>query len=236
MGLRRFGAHGLSYESIVEHLKPNVPSRLIVAHLGNGASVCAIHDGKSIDTSMGLTPTGGIISGSRTGDLDPGILLFLLRHIAEKESDANNAAEELERIVNKQSGLLGLSQLDSDMRILRKAIGEGNQSARLAVAEFTYVLKKFIGSCIAVLSGLDTLVFTGGIGENDPDTRAEVCRGLESFGIMLDSALNSQAKGESTISTDNSKVRIQVIPPAEDLMIVNHVIRLQNQASDKPSP
>ena len=236
IGLRRFGAHGLSYESIVEHFKSSdaasVPARLIVAHLGNGASVCAIRDGKSIDTSMGLTPTGGIISGSRTGDLDPGIMLFLLRHLAEKEPDTNKAAEELEKIVNKQSGLLGLSQLDSDMRALRKAIGEGNLDALLAVQEFTYVLKKFIGSYIAVLGGLDALVFTGGIGENDPDTRAEVCQGLEAFGIELDSALNSQAKGESTISTPGSKVKIQVIPPAEDLMIINHVTRLLAEGSD----
>ena len=226
LGLRRFGAHGLSYESIVEHLKPHVPRRLIVAHLGNGASVCAIRDGQSIDTSMGLTPTGGIISGSRTGDLDPGIMLFVLRHIAEKEPDANKAAEALEKVVNKQSGLLGLSHLDSDMRAIRKAIGEGDQHARLAVDEFTYVLKKFIGSYIAILGGLDALVFTGGIGENDPETRAEVCLGLDSFGIELNSTLNSQAKGESIISTAQSKVAIHVIPPAEDLMIVNHVASL----------
>ena len=231
LGLRRFGAHGLSYESIVEHLKPDVPARLIVAHLGNGASVCAIRDGQSVDTSMGLTPTGGILSGSRTGDLDPGILLFLLRHLAEKEDNANKAADQLEKIVNNHSGLLGVSQLDSDMRALRKAIGEGNQHARLAVTEFTYVLKKFIAGYIAVLGGLDLLVFTGGIGENDPETRAETCHGLDSFGIELDSALNAKAKGESTISTPQSKVKIQVIPAAEDLMIVNHVTRLLEQDS-----
>ena len=169
---------------------------------------------------MGLTPTGGIISSSRTGDLDPGILLFVLRHIAEKEPDISKAVETLEKMVNKQSGLLGLSQLDSDMRALRKAIGEGDPNARLAVDEFTYVLKKFIGSYIAILGGLDALVFTGGIGENDPDTRVEVCQGLESFGIEMNSTLNSQVKGESIISTAHSKVAIHVIPPAEDLMIV----------------
>jgi acetate kinase len=229
MGLRRFGAHGLSYESIVAHLRHEVParqpSRLIVAHLGNGASVCAIRDGASVDTSMGLTPTGGIISGSRTGDIDPGVLLFILRKLEEKAASTHDAANQLEKIVNKQSGLLGVSELTNDMRALREAIANGNAAARLAVDEFTYVLRKYIGSYIAVLGGLDMLVFTGGIGENDPATRAEACKGLEALGIVLDPERN-KSRGEATISTDDSPVTVRVIPPAEDLMIVNHVCRL----------
>ena len=232
MGLRRFGAHGLSYESIVAHLQredgSSLPSRLIAAHLGNGASICAIRDGKSVDTSMGLTPTGGIISGSRTGDIDPGVLLFLLRELGKSKPDTAEAADQLEMIVNKQSGLLGLSGLTNDMRTLRKAIAEGNSAARLAVDEFTYVLRKYIGSYIAVLGGLDMLVFTGGIGENDPATRAEACAGLESLGILLDAELN-QARGEAKISAGGSAVTVRVIPAEEDRTIVNHVRRLLNE-------
>jgi acetate kinase len=227
MGIRRFGAHGLSCESIVAHLESNVPARLIVAHLGNGASISAIRDGVSIDTSMGLTPTGGIISGSRTGDIDPGVLLFILRKLADTTTSTKEAADQLEKIVNKQSGLQGVSQLTNDMRALRQAIAEGNAAAHLAVDEFTYVIRKFIGSYIAVLDGLDLLVFTGGIGENDADTRAEICSGLESLGILLDPELN-QTHGAAKISASGSPVTVLVIPAAEDLMIVNHVCRLLN--------
>ena len=227
MGIRRFGAHGLSCESIVAHLESNVPARLIVAHLGNGASISAIRDGVSIDTSMGLTPTGGIISGSRTGDIDPGVLLFILRKLADTTTSTKEAADQLEKIVNKQSGLQGVSQLTNDMRALRQAIAEGNAAAHLAVDEFTYVIRKFIGSYIAVLDGLDMLVFTGGIGENDADTRAEICSGLESLGILLDPELN-QTHGAAKISASGSPVTVLVIPAAEDLMIVNHVCRLLN--------
>jgi acetate kinase len=231
MGVRRFGAHGLSYESIVAHLRREdgvcLPSRLIVAHLGNGASICAIRDGESVDTSMGLTPTGGLISGSRTGDIDPGVLLFMLRKLGESERTTSDAADALEKIVNQQSGLLGLSQLSSDMRALRKAIAEGDSAARLAVEAFTYVIRKYIGSYIAVLGGLDMLVFSGGIGENDAETRAEVCAGLEPLGILLDPELNG-VRGETKISAGGSAVIVRVIPPAEDLMIVTHVCRLMD--------
>ena len=228
MGVRRFGAHGLSYESIVAHLRmedARIPSRLIAAHLGNGASICAIHNGQSVDTSMGLTPTGGIISGSRTGDIDPGALLFMLRKLAGTAAKTEDAAKELETIVNKKSGLLGVSRLASDMRELRKAIGEGNTAARLAVDQFTYTIRKYIGSYIAVLGGLDMLVFTGGIGENDAATRAEICSGMEALGVIVDSQRN-KAHGETTISSDGSAVTVRVIPAAEDLTIVNHVLRL----------
>jgi len=225
MGVRRFGAHGISYESIVHALQPNVPTRLIVAHLGNGASISAIRAGAGIDTSMGLTPTGGIISGTRTGDIDPGVLLFILRKLAETSAYTKEAADQLETIASKKSGLLGLSRLNNDMRALREAIAQGNANARLAVDEFVYVLRKFIGGYIAVLGGLDMLVFTGGIGENDTATRAEVCAGLDCFGLILDPERN-KARGEATISAENSPVTIRVIPPAEDLMIVEHVCRL----------
>ena len=225
MGVRRYGAHGISYESIVYQLQPNVQQKLIVAHLGNGASISAIRNGQCLDTSMGLTPTGGIISGSRTGDIDPGVLLFILNKIAETATSATEAAERLETVVSKKSGLLGVSELSNDMRDLRDAIKDGNAKARLAVDKFTWTIAKWIGSYVAELNGLDMVVFTGGIGENDIASRAEICAGLGALGIVLDPVRNN-VRGEAVISAENSPVTVRVIPPAEDLMIVNHVVRL----------
>jgi|SRR5579863_6636619 len=228
MGVRRYGYHGISYESIVYQLQPNVPEKLVVAHLGNGASITAIRNGKCIDTSMGLTPTGGIISGTRTGDIDPGVLLFILRKIAEKAENAEAAADQLEAAASKKAGLLGVSELSNDMRDLREAIKNGNTKARLAVDKFVWTIQKWIGSFFAELNGLDMLVLTGGIGENDIASRAEICTGLEALGIVLDPARN-RARGDAVISADGSKVTVRVIPPLEDLMIVNHVVRLMDQ-------
>lgn len=225
MGVRRYGAHGISYESIVYQLQPNVPEKLIVAHLGNGASISAIRNGECLDTSMGLTPTGGIISGTRTGDIDPGVLLFILRKIAETAKSASDAADQLETVASKKAGLLGMSELSNDMRDLRDAIKEGNAKARLAVDKFTWTIARWIGSYVAELGGLDTLVFTGGIGENDIASRAEICAGLGALGIVLDQERNN-VRGEAVISAENSRVTVRVIPPAEDLIIVNHVVRL----------
>jgi acetate kinase len=225
MGVRRYGAHGLSYESIVYQLAPAVPPKLIVAHLGNGASIAAIRNGQGLDTSMGLTPLGGIISGTRMGDIDPGVLLFILRKIAEKTTNATEAVDWLETVVDKKSGLLGMSELSSDMRDLREAIAHGNAKARLAVQKFTWTIAKWIGGYVAELGGLDMLVFTGGIGENDSASRAEICAGLGALGITLDPARNN-VHGAAVISAEDSAVIVRVIPPAEDLMIVNHVVRL----------
>jgi acetate kinase len=225
MGVRRYGYHGISYESIIYQLQPNIPARLIVAHLGNGASITAIRNGECLDTSMGLTPTGGIISGTRTGDIDPGILLFILRKIAETAESANAAADQLEIVASKRAGLLGVSGLSNDMRDLREAIKQGNTRARLAVDKFTWTIAKWIGGYVAELGGLDMMVFTGGIGENDIDSRAEICVGLGALGIVLDPKRNN-VRGSATISAENSPVTVRVIPPAEDLIIVNHVVRL----------
>ena len=225
MGVRRYGAHGISYESIVYQLEPNVPERLIVAHLGNGASLSAIRNGKCLDTSMGLTPTGGIISGTRTGDIDPGVLIFILRKIAETGVTASEAADKLETVASKNAGLLGVSELSNDMRDLREAISQGNAKARLAVDKFTWTIAKWIGSFVAELGGLDMLVFTGGIGENDIASRAEICAGLSALDINLDAERNN-VRGAATISAQGSPVTVRVIPPAEDLIIVNHVVRM----------
>ncbi len=225
MGVRRYGAHGLSYESIIYQLEPTVPQRLIVAHLGNGASIAAIRNGQSLDTSMGLTPLGGIISSTRTGDIDPGVVLFILRKIAETEMSATNAADKLEAVVSKNAGLLGVSELSPDMRDLRDAIAHGNAKARLAVEKFTWTIAKWIGGYVEELGGLDMLVFTGGIGEHDIASRAEICAGLGTLGIVLDPARNN-VHGAGMISAENSPVTVRVIPPKEDLMIARHVVRL----------
>ena len=225
MGVRRYGYHGISYESIVYQLQAEMPEKLIVAHLGNGASISAIRSGRCIDTSMGLTPTGGLISGSRTGDIDPGVVLFILKKIAETTPNSLEAADRLETIVNKKSGLLGVSGLSNDMRELREAIQDGNPRARLAVDKFTWTIARWIGSFVAELNGLDMLVFTGGIGENDIASRAEICAGLGALGIVVDPGQNN-VRGMATISAPESRVTVRVIPPAEDLMIVNHVVRL----------
>ena len=225
MGVRRYGYHGISYESIIFQLKKNVPEKLIVAHLGNGASISAIRNGECLDTSMSLTPTSGIISGSRTGDIDPGVMIFILKKIGETTPNTLEAAEKLETVVSKKSGLLGVSELSNDMRDLRDAIKDGNAKARLAVEKFTWTIARWIGSYVAELGGLDMLVFTGGIGENDIASRAEICAGLGTLGIVLDPVRNN-VRGEATISAENSQVTVRVIPPLEDLIIVNHVVRL----------
>ena len=228
MGVRRYGYHGISYESIIYQLQPNIPEKLIVAHLGNGASISAIRNGQCLDTSMGLTPSGGIISASRTGDIDPGVVIFILKQIAKNEPDTLKAADKLEIAISKKSGLVGMSGISNDMRDLRDAIKQGNEHARLAVDKFTSTIAKWIGSFYAELGGLDMLVFTGGIGENDIASRAEICAGLGALGIVVDPARNN-VRGEATISADDSRVKVRVIPPAEDLMIVNHVIRLMGE-------
>ncbi|HUX45394.1 MAG TPA: acetate/propionate family kinase [Terracidiphilus sp.] len=228
IGVRRYGYHGLSYESIVYQLGEETPPRLIVAHLGNGSSITAIQNGKCVDTSMGLTPTGGIISGTRTGDLDPGVLLFVLRHIAESTPNTSDAADRLEVFASKKAGLLGVSGLTNDMRELREAIAKGDARARMAVRLFTRTIAKWIGSYVAVLGGLDMLVFTGGIGENDCASREEICAGLSTLGIVLDADRN-HSRGVTHISAAHSPVAVRVLPPAEDLMIVNHVVVLLDQ-------
>ena len=228
MGVRRYGYHGISYESIVYQLQPRVPKKLIVAHLGNGSSISAIRDGVCLDTSMALTPTSGIISGSRTGDIDPGIMIFILKKIAASTPNTLEAADKLETVVSKKSGLLGVSELSNDMRELREAIDAGNAKARLAVDKFCWTIARWIGSYVAELNGLDMLVFTGGIGENDSDARAEICAGLGALGIVLDQKRNN-VRGPAVISAENSPVTVRVIPPAEDLIIVNHVVRLMGE-------
>jgi acetate kinase len=215
-GIRRYGFHGLSCESIVHQLKGHMPARLIVAHLGNGASVTAIRDGQSIDTSMGLTPTGGVIMGTRTGDLDPGVLVYLMR---EKMLDA----AALEDLVDHQSGLLGISGIGSDMRRLHEA-ASSDEAARLAIEMFCYSVRKQIAAMIAVLGGVDMVVFTGGIGENDEVARAMICEGLAWAGIGQPENLSWTVR--ETIPGDN----VCVLPSQEDEQIARHTWSLLNSA------
>jgi acetate kinase len=215
-GIQRYGFHGLSCESIVRRLANALPRRLVIAHLGNGASVTAVKAGKSIDTSMGLTPTGGVIMGTRSGDLDPGVLVYLLR---EKKFDAGM----LEELVDHRSGLLGISGVGSDMRQLHEA-ASSNADAQLAIQMFCYSVRKQVAAMIAALDGVDLLVFTGGIGENDVEARAAICDGLSWLGLSLDAARNRL--GENLISDPASRCAVQVLPSQENEQIARHTWRL----------
>jgi acetate kinase len=214
-GVRRYGFHGLSCESILHTLGATPPPRVIVAHLGNGASITAIANGSSVDTTMGLTPTGGIIMGTRSGDLDPGVLLHILR------ANGNNVAE-LEDVLDRQSGLLGISGVSRDMRQLHQA--SGDPRARLAMEMFARSAKKAIAGFVAVLGGLDLLVFTGGIGEHDPAVRAEICEGLQCFGLHLEEQANQ--RNLESISGAQSRVLVRILPSEEEIQIARHTYRL----------
>jgi acetate kinase len=210
-GIRRYGFHGLSYEYVVSKLGPELGQRAIIAHLGNGASMVALKDGLPMDTSMGLTPTGGFMMGTRSGDLDPGVLIHLLQ--------AGYSAAQLEKLLDHQSGLLGVSGQSSDMKALLQKSRTDN-AARMAVQMFAYQVRKFIGAYAAVLNGLDTLVFTGGIGERAAEVRTEICSGLEYLGVTLDMAANGQ--NAEVISQSGTKCTIRVVQTDEDLMIASH--------------
>jgi len=212
-GLRRYGFHGLSYEYVLQELGSAAKGqRLVIAHLGNGCSLAAVRDGSPVDTSMGLTPTGGVMMGTRTGDLDPGILIYLLR---EKGYDA----ARLERLVDAESGLLGVSELASDMKTLL-AKRDSDARAAEAVAMFCRSIRKEIGAFAAVLGGLDILVFTGGIGERAPAVRDEICRDLGHLGVRLDPVRNNAE--EDIISAAQSACLVRVVATNEELMIARH--------------
>jgi acetate kinase len=211
-GIQRYGFHGLSCESIVHQLANDVPDRLVIAHLGNGASITAVKGGKSIDTTMGMTPTGGVIMGTRSGDLDPGVLVYLMR---EKEFDA----AMLEELVDHRSGLLGISGVDSDMRRLREA-ASSNAGARRAIEMFCYSVRKQVAAMIAVLDGVDMVVFTGGIGENDWEARAAICGGLSWIGVSLDEARNRSAN--NPVNDSASRCSVRVLASQEDEQIARH--------------
>jgi propionate kinase len=225
-GVVRFGFHGLSYEYILQELRKldsaAAHGRVIIAHLGNGASMAAVRHGVGVDTTMGFTPTGGLAMSSRSGDLDPGVLLHLL------ESQKLDAAD-LSKLVNKQAGLLGVSGISADMRDLLARETHDPRAAD-AVALFCYQARKFLGALVAVLDGLDTLVFTAGIGERSAVIRSRICDGLAYLGVKLDATHN--ATGAPIISANTSRVVVRVIATNEDLIIARQTLHIIREGVD----
>jgi len=223
MGIQRYGFHGLSYAYLMEELthiagNETAQGKIILAHLGSGASLAAVKNGKSIDTSMGFTPTSGILMSTRTGDLDPGVAAYLMRTDKLSPSAFNH-------LINHESGLLGVSETSSDMKELVE-VEDTNGYAKDAIELFCYQTKKWIGSFAAVLGGLDTLVFAGGIGEHSPEVRSKICDDLEFLGIELCEIRNMN--NEAIISTDTSRVCVHVIETNEEVMIARLVINVLN--------
>jgi acetate kinase len=224
-GLVRYGFHGLSYEYIAAELRNVAPEaadgRLIIAHLGNGASMAAVQKGVSIDTTMGFTPAGGLVMSTRSGDLDPGVILYLL----DKKGLSSAGVSDL---VNQRAGLLGLSGISSDVKDLLDKEKEDPRAAG-AVDIFCYQAKKFLASLAAVLGGLDTLIFTAGIGENAPSIRGRICRDLAFLGVHIDSARND--RNAPVISPDGSPVTVRVMRTNEELMIARHTAKLLHEGA-----
>jgi acetate kinase len=226
--IRRYGFHGTSHRYIsrkgCESLGvPYEKQRIITAHIGNGGSLAAIKDGKSIDTSMGMTPVEGLLMGTRSGDVDAGIVSYIM----EKE---NIGTQAISTLINKHSGLLGVSGVSSDMRELRAAIATGNERAKLALDIFIYRIKKYIGAYAAALGGVDILMFTGGIGENVDLVREQACKGLDFMGIKIDTAKNLEIHGdEGVISAPDSKVTVMVVPTDEEYMIASDTMEIVNK-------
>ncbi len=222
-GIHRIGYHGLSYEYITSQL-PDDCGRTVIAHLGQGSSMAAIHHGRPLDTTMGYTPTGGLMMGTRTGDLDPGVLVAILRR-ERLDPDA------LERLVDKQSGLYGVSGGEASMEVLLERAHDDDTAGR-AVALFGYIARKHLGAMIAVLGGIDTLVFTGGIGENAAPVRAAIVEGLEGLGLVIDMKANNSDAAD--ISGSGSRTRIQVIATDEERVIATHTARLLKREEATP--
>lgn len=224
-GVRRYGFHGTSHRYVSQRTleilgKKAEGTRMITCHIGNGGSITAVKDGKSVDTSMGMTPLEGVVMGTRAGDIDAGAVTFLME---TKGYDA----QAMSNLLNKKSGLFGVSGVSSDMRDVRAAIAAGNEQARLALDMFVYRAKKYIGSYIAVLGGVDVIVFTGGIGENVEVVREAICKDMECFGVKIDKAVNDQVHGnEKIISTKDSKVTVIVVPTDEEYMIASDTLEI----------
>lgn len=225
-GIRKYGFHGTSHKYVSERAaellgRPIEQLRLISCHLGNGASIAAIEGGKSIDTSMGFTPLAGVAMGTRSGNIDPALIPFIM------EKTGHSAIEVLD-ILNKKSGLLGISGLSSDLRDITKAAEEGNERARTSLEVFASRIHKYIGSYAARMSGVDAIIFTAGIGENSIDIRERVLRGLEFMGVYWDPALNQVRGEEAFVSYPHSPVKVIIIPTNEEVMIARDVERIAN--------
>lgn len=225
--IRRYGFHGTSHRYVSERVcqflnAPREQQKIITCHIGNGASISAIRNGKSVDTSMGMTPVEGLLMGTRCGDVDAGVLTYIM----EKE---NVGSQAISTIVNKYGGVLGVSGVSSDMREIGTAVDSGNERAILSLNMYNYRIKKYVGSYAAALGGFDILVFTGGVGENQWQTREAVCENMEFMGIYLDKEKNKNIRGiEAVITTDDSPVKAVVIPTDEELMIARDTLNLLN--------
>lgn len=228
-GVRRYGFHGLSCESVVRQMRAagSVSRRMVIAHLGSGCSVTAVVDGRSVDTTMGLTPAGGVVMGTRPGDLDPGLVLYLLRQSREQGSEGSDCVAAVEQMLNRESGMVALSGLPNDMKAVREAAGKGDVRARLAVEVFVRSVRKVVGGFAWLMGGLDAIAFTGGIGEHDAASRREILSGLDGLGVAINSAANS-ATGAALqrIDASDSKAAVFVVPAEEDRMIALHVERM----------
>jgi len=222
--IRKYGFHGTSHKYVAERAasvlnKPIESLKIITCHLGNGASICAINGGKSVDTSMGFTPLEGLAMGTRSGNIDPAVVFFLM----QKE---NMTAKEAENMLNKSSGVLGISGVSSDFRDIEKAADEGNKQAQIALEIFNYRVAKYIGEYAAAMNGVDAVVFTAGLGENNPATRADVCAQLGFLGLTVDADKNNCRGKEVDFTTADSKVRGLVIPTNEELMIARDTVKV----------
>lgn len=216
-GIRRYGFHGTSHRYVskiaADMLGKDIENcKIITCHLGNGASLAAVSEGKSVDTSMGFTPLEGLVMGTRCGDMDPAIVTFL-------EEEEGMSPRDVNSLMNKKSGVFGLSGVSSDFRDIENAAAEGNERAKLALDVFYYRVKKYIGAYAAAMGGVDAVVFTAGLGENSPEARYEVCKGLEFLGIKIDADKNKVRGKAVDVSADDAKVRVFVIPTNEELMI-----------------
>lgn len=223
-GVRRYGFHGTSHKYVVERTAEILGKRkedlnIITAHIGNGVSLCAVEKGKSVDTTMGMTPLGGVAMGTRSGDIDPAIIEF----IAEKEQ---RSIHEVINILNKESGLLGISGISSDGRDIRKGINEGNERCILAQRVQAKRITYFIAAYFTYMGGADAIVFTAGVGENDSAMRQVVCDGLKALGVELDYKVNDATHDEQLISTSHSKIKVLVVPTNEELMMAKDTYRL----------
>ncbi|MGO1367876.1 MAG: acetate/propionate family kinase [Senegalia sp. (in: firmicutes)] len=216
-GVRRYGFHGTSHKYVANRAADMINKdikdiKIVTCHLGNGASVTAIKNGESLETSMGFTPLEGLAMGTRSGDIDPAIIEFLM----EKE---DMTIDQVNTMLNKKSGVLGISGVSSDFRDIEDAVSEGNERAQLALDKFNIRVKKYIGAYAAIMGGIDVLVFTAGVGENSPETREEICEGLEFMGINLDKEANNIRGKETVISKKESTAKVLLIPTNEELMI-----------------
>ena len=223
-GVRKYGFHGTSHMYVSKKLaeienKDIKDMKIVTCHLGQGSSICAIKDGKSLDTSMGLTPLGGIPMVTRSGDLDPSVLTYLMK----KE---NMSAKEMEDMLNKKSGLAGISGLAPDFRVIEEESNNGNEFAKIAIEQFNYSIASYITKYAMAMNGIDYIVFTGGVGENQINIRKGICKQLEFMGVEIDEEANNMRGEEKVISKENSKIKVYVIPTNEELMIAKETQRL----------